>query len=156
MTFCFGSTCSPLFLVETLFQSDHFLFRFPGKSFDITYIRIVFFSPRPESFAIYKRQTSNGPWLPYQYYRCVYLIDSTVFRRFLLIFFLSNSKTIWWKTVSAELVNSFPTSARILCLIKWMTVVKFMLIAVLIFIWYSRYIHTTRTGVWLNFGISIE
>ncbi|XP_058123627.1 laminin subunit gamma-1 [Anopheles ziemanni] len=39
-----------------------------GKSFDITYIRIVFHSPRPESFAIYKRVTPNGPWTPYQYY----------------------------------------------------------------------------------------
>uniref|UniRef100_A0A8D8H0Q0 Laminin subunit gamma-1 n=2 Tax=Culex pipiens TaxID=7175 RepID=A0A8D8H0Q0_CULPI len=39
-----------------------------GKSFDITYIRIVFYSPRPESFAIYKRVSPNGPWIPYQYY----------------------------------------------------------------------------------------
>lgn len=39
-----------------------------GKSFDITYIRIVFYSPRPESFAIYKRVTPNGTWTPYQYY----------------------------------------------------------------------------------------
>lgn len=42
-----------------------------GKSFDITYIRVVFYSPRPESFAIYKRSTPNGPWTPYQYYRFV-------------------------------------------------------------------------------------
>lgn len=40
----------------------------PGKSFDITYIRIVFYAPRPESFAIYKRSSQNGPWTPYQYY----------------------------------------------------------------------------------------
>lgn len=39
-----------------------------GKSFDITYIRIVFHSPRPESFAIYKRVSQNGPWMPYQFY----------------------------------------------------------------------------------------
>ncbi|GAB0100956.1 Laminin subunit gamma-1 [Sergentomyia squamirostris] len=39
-----------------------------GKSFDITYIRIVFYSPRPESFSIYKRIVPNGPWLPYQHY----------------------------------------------------------------------------------------
>lgn len=45
-----------------------------GKSFDITYIRIVFYSPRPESFAIYKRQIINGPWIPYQYYRYVFFI----------------------------------------------------------------------------------
>lgn len=46
---------------------------FTGKSFDITYIRIVFYSPRPESFAIYKRQTTNGSWIPYQYYRYVHV-----------------------------------------------------------------------------------
>ena len=39
-----------------------------GKSFDITYIRIVFYSPRPESFSILKRVTEDGPWIPYQYY----------------------------------------------------------------------------------------
>lgn len=39
-----------------------------GKSFDITYIRIVFYSPRPESFALYKRVHSDGPWTPYQFY----------------------------------------------------------------------------------------
>lgn len=40
-----------------------------GKSFDITYIRLVFYSPRPESFAIYKRTSQNSSWIPYQYYR---------------------------------------------------------------------------------------
>lgn len=39
-----------------------------GKSFDITYIRIVFYSPRPESFAIYKRVNQDGSWIPYQFY----------------------------------------------------------------------------------------
>lgn len=39
-----------------------------GKSFEITYIRLKFYSPRPESFAIYKRTTQDGPWIPYQYY----------------------------------------------------------------------------------------
>ncbi len=39
-----------------------------GKSFDINYIQIRFHSPRPESFAIYKRTVENGPWTPYQYY----------------------------------------------------------------------------------------
>ncbi|XP_017769170.1 PREDICTED: laminin subunit gamma-1-like [Nicrophorus vespilloides] len=38
------------------------------KSFDITYVRIWFHSPRPESFAIYKRTCENCPWVPYQYY----------------------------------------------------------------------------------------
>lgn len=39
-----------------------------GKAFDITYIRIWFWSPRPESFYISKRTTKDGPWIPYQYY----------------------------------------------------------------------------------------
>lgn len=41
---------------------------YTGKSFDITYIRLVFYSPRPESFAIYKRVSPTSPWVPYQYY----------------------------------------------------------------------------------------
>lgn len=39
-----------------------------GKSFDITYVSIRFHSSRPESFAIYKRTTEDGEWIPYQYY----------------------------------------------------------------------------------------
>ncbi|KFM82217.1 Laminin subunit gamma-1, partial [Stegodyphus mimosarum] len=39
-----------------------------GKSFDISYIRIRFYSSRPESFAIYKRTSSDSSWTPYQYY----------------------------------------------------------------------------------------
>ncbi|XP_060520359.1 laminin subunit gamma-1-like [Cylas formicarius] len=39
-----------------------------GKAFDITYIRIWFYSPRPESFYISKRNSENGSWTPYQYY----------------------------------------------------------------------------------------
>ncbi|KAM7303916.1 laminin subunit gamma-1 isoform X1 [Ixodes scapularis] len=39
-----------------------------GRAFDITYVRLKFHSMRPESFAIYKRTESGGPWLPYQYY----------------------------------------------------------------------------------------
>lgn len=38
------------------------------KSFEITYVRLKFQSPRPESFAIYRRMSIDGPWLPYQYY----------------------------------------------------------------------------------------
>lgn len=38
------------------------------KAFDITYVRLKFHSPRPESFAIYKRTAEDGPWIPYQYY----------------------------------------------------------------------------------------
>jgi laminin, gamma 1 len=39
-----------------------------GKSFIITYVQIKFQSPRPESFAIYKRQNESADWEPYQYY----------------------------------------------------------------------------------------
>lgn len=40
-----------------------------GKSFEITYIQIRFHSPRPESFAIYKKTNlTTTEWLPYQYY----------------------------------------------------------------------------------------
>nr|CAD7193738.1 unnamed protein product [Timema douglasi] len=38
------------------------------KAFDITYIRLWFYSPRPESFAIYKRTNEDSPWIPYQFY----------------------------------------------------------------------------------------
>ncbi|XP_029636725.1 laminin subunit gamma-1 [Octopus sinensis] len=38
------------------------------KAFDITYVSIRFHSSRPESFAIYKRTTEDGEWIPYQYY----------------------------------------------------------------------------------------
>ncbi|XP_068633205.1 laminin subunit gamma-1 [Battus philenor] len=39
-----------------------------GKAYDITYIRIVFYSPRPQSFAIYKKISEDSDWEPYQYY----------------------------------------------------------------------------------------
>uniref|UniRef100_S4RWQ1 LAMC1 protein n=1 Tax=Petromyzon marinus TaxID=7757 RepID=S4RWQ1_PETMA len=39
-----------------------------GKAFDITYVRLKFHTSRPESFAIYKRASMDGPWTPYQYY----------------------------------------------------------------------------------------
>lgn len=39
-----------------------------GKAYDVTYIRLVFQSPRPESFAIFKREVKDGPWKPFQYY----------------------------------------------------------------------------------------
>ena len=41
-----------------------------GKSYDVSYIRIRFRSPRPESMAIYKRTSTspNAPWIPYQYF----------------------------------------------------------------------------------------
>ena len=41
-----------------------------GKAFEITYVRLRFHSPRPESFAIYKKTCGQAdcPWIPYQYY----------------------------------------------------------------------------------------
>ncbi|GAB1286215.1 Laminin subunit gamma-3 [Apodemus speciosus] len=39
-----------------------------GKAYEITYVRLKFHTSRPESFAIYKRTHSSGPWEPYQYY----------------------------------------------------------------------------------------
>ena len=44
------------------------------KAFDITYIRVKFQSPRPESFSLYKRTSEDGPWVPYQFYRLVDLL----------------------------------------------------------------------------------
>ncbi|KAK6316217.1 hypothetical protein J4Q44_G00137410, partial [Coregonus suidteri] len=38
------------------------------KAFEITYVRLKFYTSRPESFAIYKRTSEDGPWTPYQYY----------------------------------------------------------------------------------------
>ena len=45
-----------------------FISLFAGKSFDITYVRLKFYSSRPDSFAIYKRTSSDAPWTAYQYY----------------------------------------------------------------------------------------
>ncbi|XP_014222768.1 laminin subunit gamma-1 isoform X2 [Trichogramma pretiosum] len=39
-----------------------------GKMFDITYVRVIFESPRPESWGIYKRRNENSEWEPYQFY----------------------------------------------------------------------------------------
>ncbi|XP_076636198.1 laminin subunit gamma-1 isoform X1 [Colletes latitarsis] len=38
------------------------------KTFDITYVRVLFESPRPESWGIYKRRNEESPWEPYQFY----------------------------------------------------------------------------------------
>jgi laminin gamma 1 len=38
------------------------------KSFEITYIQIKFYSPRPESFAIFKKLNETSDWSAYQYY----------------------------------------------------------------------------------------
>ncbi|XP_062333878.1 laminin subunit gamma-3 [Osmerus eperlanus] len=39
-----------------------------GKSFEISYVRLQFYTSRPESFAIYKRTSEGAPWQAYQYY----------------------------------------------------------------------------------------
>ena len=41
-----------------------------GKTFDVTLIRITFESPRPHSFAIYKKTSTakDAKWIPFQYY----------------------------------------------------------------------------------------
>lgn len=40
-----------------------------GKAYEINYVQIKFYSPRPESFAIYKKTSgSSSDWQPYQYY----------------------------------------------------------------------------------------
>lgn len=41
-----------------------------GKTFDITYVRVLFESPRPESWGIYKRRNNDNKsfWEPYQFY----------------------------------------------------------------------------------------
>ncbi|VDO99749.1 unnamed protein product, partial [Heligmosomoides polygyrus] len=39
-----------------------------GKTFDITYVRLKFISPRPESFAIYKKTSLDDDWVPWQFY----------------------------------------------------------------------------------------
>lgn len=40
-----------------------------GKAFDITYVRLKFVSPRPESFRIYKKTHAEDDWVAWQYYR---------------------------------------------------------------------------------------
>lgn len=39
-----------------------------GKTFEITYVRLRFHSPRAESFAIYKKTLDDGEWIPFQFY----------------------------------------------------------------------------------------
>ena len=63
---------------DTWWQSDSlFTNKFPvriildlGKTFDVTFIRLVFNSPRPHSFAIYKKSSTakGAKWKPFQYY----------------------------------------------------------------------------------------
>ncbi|XP_031767395.2 laminin subunit gamma-1 [Galleria mellonella] len=39
-----------------------------GKAYDITYVKIVFYSPRPQSFAVYKKTSEEKDWEPFQYF----------------------------------------------------------------------------------------
>ncbi|KAF8777898.1 Laminin subunit gamma-1 like protein [Argiope bruennichi] len=54
-----------------------------GKTFDITYVRLKFYTSRPESFAIFKRTRPGDDWIPYQYYsatcRSTYGLNDTSF-----------------------------------------------------------------------------
>lgn len=50
----------------------HSSFRFTGKAYDITYVRIVFYSPRPQSFAVYKKTGEERDWESFQYFRYNY------------------------------------------------------------------------------------
>ena len=51
-----------------LFSCYFLQFCLAEKAYDITYVRLRFHSPRPDSFAIYKKTTEDGPWIPYQFY----------------------------------------------------------------------------------------
>lgn len=53
-----------------------------GKTFDITYVRLKFISPRPESFAIYKKTRVGDDWVPWQYYRSI-VVDLNNFLTFI-------------------------------------------------------------------------
>lgn len=46
----------------------HIVLSSTGKAYEITYVRLKFYTSRPESFAIYKRTNETAPWQPYQYY----------------------------------------------------------------------------------------
>lgn len=39
-----------------------------GKTFDITYVRLKFKAPRPESFSIYKKAAPEDEWVPWAFY----------------------------------------------------------------------------------------
>ncbi|XP_054719317.1 laminin subunit gamma-1-like, partial [Uloborus diversus] len=59
------------------------IFSSTGKTFDITYIRLKFYTSRPESFAIFKRTRPGGDWIPYQYYsatcRSTYNVEDSTY-----------------------------------------------------------------------------
>uniref|UniRef100_A0A914HPD5 Uncharacterized protein n=1 Tax=Globodera rostochiensis TaxID=31243 RepID=A0A914HPD5_GLORO len=39
-----------------------------GKAYEITYVRLKFANPRPESFVLYKKTKAGDAWSPWQYY----------------------------------------------------------------------------------------
>lgn len=55
-----------------------------GKTFEITYVRLRFHSPRAESFAIYKKTTEKSEWEPFQFYSSNCLKSYNVSDRFYL------------------------------------------------------------------------
>lgn len=55
------------FLFFSFFYVVNFI-RSVGKTYDITYVLVIFNSPRPESWGIYKRKNEDSPWQPYQFY----------------------------------------------------------------------------------------
>jgi laminin gamma 1 len=66
--------CFHLRFGNRLFYTD---FYYLGKAYDITYVRLKFQSPRPASFAIYKKDRKkpselddkpDDGWIPWQYY----------------------------------------------------------------------------------------
>lgn len=48
--------------------SEYTVLSLTGKAYEITYVRLKFYTSRPESFAIYKRTNEAAAWQPYQYY----------------------------------------------------------------------------------------
>jgi laminin gamma 1 len=64
-------------MLDFAFSSLYFEFIFKGKAYDITYVRLKFQSPRPASFAIYKKSRRDPAdidpypdegWVPWQFY----------------------------------------------------------------------------------------
>lgn len=46
----------------------HCFFSTSEKAYDITYMTLRFQSPRPDSFAIYKKTAPDSDWTPYQFF----------------------------------------------------------------------------------------
>lgn len=56
------------FIVHLAYIFKYFHLSSTEKAYDVTYVRLRFHSPRPESFAIYKKTTEDSEWIPYQFY----------------------------------------------------------------------------------------